>query len=561
MIMKKLFRTSIAALTAALLTMTMISCGPDALDTPGGGSGQTGPATVAVTGVSLNKTSLNLVEGSSETLTATVAPSNATNKTVSWKSSDVSTASVDDSGKVTAVKAGSATITVTTADGSKTATCSVTITSKTISVTGVSVDKTSLEITEGETAVIKATVSPDNATDKSVKWSSSDEAIATVSSDGTITALKPGKVTITVTTTDGSKTASCEVTVKAKYVPVTGLKMDSWALVLVVGEKASLEYTVLPDDATNKEVTFSSSDTKVATVDSKGVVQAVSPGSAVMTIKTAEGDFTATCTVTVMDVGGTFEAGGIYFKNFEGKQLEVVANPVSPYSGNITVPATVSYNDIEYTVFRIAALAFSNCENLVSVTLENGIKEISWGTFTYCPNLETVKIPASVNHISEDMDFAYSPKLELIVAPDNRWFFVEDGALYYNTTSNNSTRKLYLKWVQEKKTGTLKINEETVRIAQYSLVNTNIDKLEIPASVTEIATRFFDRNCKTPLEIVLNWTTKEDIDRISTREKEPFKFYFNKTDMTKVTVSVPAGTKPFYQAHWLWGACGNIVER
>ena len=558
--MKKLLRTAIAALAAALFSMTMISCGPDEPDTPGG-SGQTVPTTVAVTGVTLNKTSLNLVEGDSETLTATVAPSNATNKTVSWKSSDASTASVDNSGKVTAVKAGSATITVTTVDGSKTTTCSVTVTSKTISVTGVTVDKNNLELTEGETVVIKASVSPDDATDKSVKWSSSDEAVATVTSDGTVSALKPGNVTITVKTTDGSKTAVCEVTVKAKYVPVTGLKMNSWALVLVVGEKASLEYTVLPEDATNKEVSFSSGDTKVATVDSKGVVQAVSPGSAIMTITSAEGDFTATCTVTVMDVGGTFEVGGIYYKNYEGRNVEVVSNPESSYSGNISVPAIVTNNGVEYNVFRIAAQAFSNCENLVSVTLGNGIKEISWETFTYCPNLETVKIPASVNHISEDMDFSYSPKLELIVDPDNKWFIVEDGALYYNTTSGNSTQNLYLKWVQEKKTGTLKLKEETVRIAQYSLVNTNIDKLEIPASVTEIAMRFFDRNCRTPLEIVLNWTTKEDIDRISTREKEPFKFYFNKTDMTKVTVSVPAGTKAFYQAHWLWGACGKIVER
>ena len=98
-------------------------------------------------------------------------------------------------------------------------------------------------------------------------------------------------------------------------------------------------------------------------------------------------------------------------------------------------------------------------------------------------------------------------------------------------------------------------------IAEYSLVNTNIDKIEIPSTVTEIKPRFFDRNCKTPLEIVLNWKSKGEVDAITTREKEPSKFYFNQTDISKITVSVPAGTKPFYQAHWLWGACGSIVER
>ena len=85
--------------------------------------------------------------------------------------------------------------------------------------------------------------------------------------------------------------------------------------------------------------------------------------------------------------------------------------------------------------------------------------------------------------------------------------------------------------------------------------------MEIPSSVTEIAPRFFDRDCKTTLEIVLNWTTKEDVDRISTSIREPFNVYFNETDMSKVTISVPAGTKAFYQAHWRWGAFGKIVER
>lgn len=105
-----------------------------------------GTQTVAVSGVSLSKTTLSLVEGGSETLTATVAPSNATNKAVSWKSSDAGTATVDSNGKVTAVKAGSATITVTTSDGGKTATCSVTVTAKEVVVEGLAIDPATLEI-------------------------------------------------------------------------------------------------------------------------------------------------------------------------------------------------------------------------------------------------------------------------------------------------------------------------------------------------------------------------------------------------------------------------------
>ena len=129
--MRKLFRASFLAFAAAVISAGMfIGCDkkePTPSGGNGGNGGNDGPKTVAVTGVSLSKTSLTLVEGGSETLTATVAPSNATNKSVSWKSSATDIATVDGGGKVTAVKAGSATITVSTTDGGKTSSCDVTV--------------------------------------------------------------------------------------------------------------------------------------------------------------------------------------------------------------------------------------------------------------------------------------------------------------------------------------------------------------------------------------------------------------------------------------------------
>ncbi len=166
---------------------------------------------VAVTGVALSQASLTLTEGDTQTLSATVQPSNADNKSVSWSSSNASVASVQD-GLVTAHQAGSATITVKTADGGKTATCSVTVTAKVVAVAGVSLDKTSLELTEGEEVTLKATVTPDNASNKNVTWTSSNPEVATVE-NGKVTAVKAGTTTITVTTVDGAKTAKCEVTV------------------------------------------------------------------------------------------------------------------------------------------------------------------------------------------------------------------------------------------------------------------------------------------------------------------------------------------------------------
>ena len=171
---------------------------------------------VSVTGVTLDKTSLTLTEGDSQTLVATIVPENATNKNVSWSSSDESVATVDQSGKVTALKAGSAIITVTTSDGGKIATCTVTVKEKVYPVTGVTLDKTSLTLTEGDSQTLVATIVPENATNKNVSWSSSDESVAAVNQSGKVTALKAGSAIITVTTFDGGKTATCTVTVKQK---------------------------------------------------------------------------------------------------------------------------------------------------------------------------------------------------------------------------------------------------------------------------------------------------------------------------------------------------------
>jgi uncharacterized protein YjdB len=162
--------------------------------------------------VSLDKTEITLAEGETHTLTATISPDNAQDKSVTWSSSEEAIAKVDQNGKVTAVKAGTATITVTTKDGGKTATCAVTVIAK---VASVSLDKTSMTLTVGETQTLTATVTPDNAQDKSVTWSSSDATVATVDQDGKVTAVKAGTATITVTTTDGGKTATCAVTVQA----------------------------------------------------------------------------------------------------------------------------------------------------------------------------------------------------------------------------------------------------------------------------------------------------------------------------------------------------------
>ena len=169
---------------------------------------------INVTGVTLDKSTLSLEEGATGNLVATVAPSTASDKTVTFASSDAEVATVDNTGKVTAVKAGNADITVTTKDGNKTAKCTLTVTAKQIPVTGVTLDKSTLSLEVGATATLNATIAPSNATYKAVGFTSSDEAIATVDNDGLVTAVAPGTADITVESiADGSKTAKCTLTV------------------------------------------------------------------------------------------------------------------------------------------------------------------------------------------------------------------------------------------------------------------------------------------------------------------------------------------------------------
>lgn len=173
---------------------------------------------IPVTEVNLDKTNLSLNIGQSTSLIATVSPVNATNKNVTWLSSDTSVITVDNAGKVTALSNGNATITVTTADGNKTASCIVTVTTPAVSVISVSLNKNTSGLIIGDTDTLIATINPMSASNKNIAWSSSNTLVATVDNAGKVTALSNGSATITVTTTDGNKTANCIVTVSASVV-------------------------------------------------------------------------------------------------------------------------------------------------------------------------------------------------------------------------------------------------------------------------------------------------------------------------------------------------------
>ncbi|WP_375103159.1 S-layer homology domain-containing protein [Paenibacillus sp. RS8] len=215
------------------------------------------PPIVLVTGVTLDQTTLNLTVGEGdETLQATVAPADATNKGVIWSSNDETVAKVV-YGVVTPVGVGTATITVTTKDGSYTASTTVHVSEPippVVNVTGVRLDQETLDLTAGETEVkLKATIEPANATDPGLIWSSSDETVAKVV-NGEVTPVGEGTAIITVTTKDGSYKASTTVTVKAHVKPITAPGIPTAVTATAENGQATITFTA-PESDGGSEIT------------------------------------------------------------------------------------------------------------------------------------------------------------------------------------------------------------------------------------------------------------------------------------------------------------------
>ncbi|MEZ4509214.1 MAG: Ig-like domain-containing protein [Eubacteriales bacterium] len=251
-------------------------------------------SSVLITSLTLNKSEVALNVGDEETLTVTGTPSNATNKTLLWTSSNPEVASVNSSGRIIAASKGTTVIKAESTDGSgKYVSCVVTVNN--IQILNVYLDKSSLDLSEGDTASIVATVYPTNATTKNLKWTSSNTSVATVDSKGNIVAGgTKGYSIITASATDGSgKFAECVVLSKPK-VHITGITINYGAsLDLLANDSTYLKATILPANASVQSVVWTSSNTAIATVDaSTGLLKGLALGEATITA-TADGKTTA----------------------------------------------------------------------------------------------------------------------------------------------------------------------------------------------------------------------------------------------------------------------------
>lgn len=348
--------------------------------------------TTSATGVSIDKESVALKKGETAALTATVAPEDASDKAVVWSSSDETVATVDAEGVVTAVKTGTATLTTTHASGLS-ATCEVTVTTPAESIT---VDKETIALRKGETAALVATVGPEDADDKTVAWSSSDEAVATVDAEGVVTAVKSGTATITAADVEGH-TAACEVSVTT---PAAGVTLDLEEVTVAKGQTVTLTATVDPEDADDKAVTWTVADESVATVSQAGVVTGVKSGETTVTATDVNGN-AATCAVKVVTPATGITLDPIETTVTEGKTFVITAivlpadadDKILEWSSSDETVATVSDKGEVTGVMpgtaniTARAVAYDDVQSVcvVTVTKDTGVATVGVdGTVSLC---------------------------------------------------------------------------------------------------------------------------------------------------------------------------------
>lgn len=386
---------------------------------------------IAVEKITLNAASVSINVGETYKLQAAISPAEAIDNLV-WSSGNIAVATVSN-GVVTGETAGMTTITVKSSNG-KTESCVVTVKTPEVLPSGVTLSEKTATIDVGETVSLTATVTPGNAANKSVTWTSSNTDVATVS-DGVVTGKSAGTATITASTGNG-KTASCTVTVTDSVVIAESVSLNKHSLNLEKGETEQLQATIKPDNVTDNFVVWSSADVSVATVDQNGNVEVVNDGTVAITVSTANGK-KATCSVTVYtsvqirtvaelkamedDLDGNYKlaanidlgtsewtpigkdkntpfTGRLYGNGYQITGLSITDNS-QVYSGlfgcckgtvtNLTVSGTILTDGSNGDSYRYAGgisgfaenATIEKCTNLVEINVSNENETI--GTYTY----------------------------------------------------------------------------------------------------------------------------------------------------------------------------------
>ena len=368
-----------------------------------------------VENISLNHHELTMSVGKTAALSATVLPEDAYDRSFTWKSGNPGVAAVNNNGKVTAAAKGTAVIKAAANDGSGVfAECKITVRQP---VTSLTLNKTSLTVNKGATSTLSATAGPSDANNKTVKWTTSDSSVATVSSAGEVKGVKRGTATITATAADGSgKKATCSVTVKQ---PVTSLTLNKTALTLNNGKTATLTATVGPSNANNKTVKWTTSNSAVATVSSTGVVKGIKRGTVTITATAADGSGKkAACKVTVTKLVTSLTLNKTVLP-LQPKKTEKLTATVSPSDAdNKTVKWTTSNSAVATVNSNGKVTAKGKGTAIIKATAADGSGENATCTVTVVTPKKSVS-SVTLNKRSLTMQVGKTQTLSVTVKPTN----------------------------------------------------------------------------------------------------------------------------------------------
>ena len=401
---------------------------------------------IPVSSVTISQPTAEIIVGETVKLSAIISPSNATDKEVIWASSRQSVAIIDKSGLVTAIAEGTSNITATA--GGKTGTSLVIVSKRVVEVSSIELNKTALSLVEGEEFTLEATVKPDDATDKTVSWSSSAPEIASVDA-GKVTAIAEGETTITATA--GEKSATCKVVVSKKVIAVESIELNKTELPLKEGESEKLFAVIKPDDATDKSVAWSSSNTNVATVDQSGKVTAKAKGTATIKAEAQDGSGkSTTCPVTVKRLVSSIRLNKTSISIYNGKTETLTATVIPSEASNTAVTWASSNTSVATVSSSGVVTGKSRGTATITVTADDGS-----GVQATCE----VEVKQYVTNITLDKTFLSlaideEATLSVTVLPDN----ANNRSVTWSSSNNSIASVDNSGKVTAKATGKVKIN-------------------------------------------------------------------------------------------------------
>lgn len=386
-------------------------CTIEAVTTDGSNISSVGTLVISqpVTSISLSSKNITLQNGSSKKITSTIMPKDASSKTLSWKSSNINIAEVSATGTVKAKSPGNCTITATTTDGSKiSAKCSVTVTQP---ISSLDFSNTFSTLYIGDSKTLSTVISPSYATNKTLKWVSSNPNVATVSSRGTVKGISEGSCTITATTKDGTNISkSLKINVKKHSVLVNKITMSNKTI--NEGQTISVSPTISPTNANNKGLTYTSSNNSIATVSSNGIITAVSKGTCTIYATAKDGSNTRGKCIVVVNrpvTNVTLNAHSINWNVGKSAHFYPTVTPSDAsnvkvtYSSDNTAVATVDNNGLLTAVsagtctITCRARDGSDAYDTCRVTVKQPVKKISLNGNSNVNIGESIQLTATIS--------------------------------------------------------------------------------------------------------------------------------------------------------------------